>query len=89
MQHEVNIIVAVSEALKFRKNHPSALSDEILAHINPIVREERNQDIKLAMIVGTSRALDFLDKHPTSGDKQALQYVMASLPDILQTASSD
>jgi hypothetical protein len=89
MQQEVNIIATVSEALKFRKQHPSALSDEILANINPLIREERNESTKLAMIIATSRALDFLDKHPSSGDKQALQHVMASLPEILQTAASD
>ena len=60
MQHEVNIIAAVSEALKFRKQHPSALSDEILAHVTPLVREERDQTTKLAMIVATSQALSFV-----------------------------
>ena len=87
MQNEVNIIAAVSEALKFRKQRPLARHEEILEHINPLIRQERDQDIKLGMIVATSRALDFLEKHPDLNDKAALQHVMANLSEIVQNAS--
>ena len=89
MQHEVNIIVAVSEALKFRKQKPLARHEEILEHINSLIRQQRDENTKLGMIVATNRALDFLDKNPEMNDKTALQHVMANLPEILASASGE
>ena len=85
----VNIIATVSAALKFKKQQPLAQREEILGHINQLVRQEHDERIKLSMLVATNRALDFLDKHPDLNDKAALQHVMANLTDILKNVSRE
>ncbi|MFH1248858.1 MAG: hypothetical protein V1660_01795 [archaeon] len=82
METKIGMIAAVSEALRYKKENPAALHEDIIQHISDIAAKERDMSKKIGMIAAASRALTYIDKNPAANEKEIIRHVMSQTSDI-------
>jgi hypothetical protein len=80
---KVQMMTAVTEALKYKKANPKLDNEKIMQHISNVVKSIKNQDTKIAMVATVSKALSITEREPKLKDKEIMKRVISELPEIL------
>lgn len=84
MEVKIGMIAAVSEALSFKKQNPSARYDDIIQHITDISMVERDAMKKMGMIAAASKAIEYLERNPSANEKEIIRHVMNESGDMVK-----
>ena len=81
-ESEVAIIVGATKALKYKKQNPNILIEQVINHI---LREVvGKKDIKISAVAGASKAFEIKERNPRLGDKEIIQKVMKEIDNLLK-----
>jgi hypothetical protein len=81
----IEMISAASEALKFRKENPSAEINQIMHQVSKLAKEQRNSKTKIAMISAASKALELAERNPKFTERKVISELMKHLPELIKT----
>ena len=82
MEVKIGMIAAVSEALRYKKEHPKANDEEIIQHITDIATMERDKIKKMGMIAAASKAVSYIERNPNATEKEVIKQVMQESGEI-------
>jgi len=66
LKEERKLMNAISEALKYRKNHPNADNSEVTKSVLKLIQAERAEKTKLRIVASVSKILDIAEKTQNS-----------------------
>lgn len=89
METKIGMIAAVSEALRFRKQNPSAQNEDIIQHITNIAMCERSNRNKMGMIVAASKAVSYIERNPQATEKDVIKHVMSESESMVSKIEVD
>lgn len=86
MEEKIKMISAASRVIKFRKQNPLAIDEEVFQHLLDYISEMgdmKNEKIKIYMVAAASKAFEISRKNPRLTEKEVLRTVMEDIPSIL------
>jgi len=79
------MIVAVNEAVKFKRKYPLADAEDIMPKIMPVIANlSDKEDAKLGAIAGVNSAIRYMDKNPKAKEKEIFQFIMDNSSQITE-----
>jgi len=85
LKKEMKMMNAISSALKYRKENPTADNSKITKNILKIIQLERKEEIKLLIISAVSRVLDIAERNPRFSDRDIIQkFIREGFPELPQ-----
>jgi len=83
LEKERKMMNAISSALKYRKENPTADNSKITKNILKIIQLERKEEIKLLIISAVSRVLDITERNPRFSDRDIIQkFIKEGFPEL-------
>ncbi|MEM3405823.1 MAG: hypothetical protein QW117_02540 [Candidatus Pacearchaeota archaeon] len=85
---KINMINAVNEVLKYRKENPKIDFvidyEKIIKYVSEKSNSVNDYKTRMAMIAAASKAINILQKEPNLKDKEVINKVMKEFPSILE-----
>jgi hypothetical protein len=78
----IEMIAAVSEALKFRKANPSADEEKIMRHVMSFLSEARSKEAKISSIAAVNYALKMLRQNPKHTERAIIDEIVTNIDSI-------
>ena len=78
----IEMVAAVSEALKYRKANPSADEEKIMRHVMSFLSEVRNREAKVESIAAVNYALKILRQNPKQIDRAIIEEIVTNIDSI-------
>lgn len=78
----IEMVAAVSEALKYRKENPSADEEKIMRHVIGFLSGVRNRKAKIESIAAVNYALKILRHNPDKIDRAIIDEVVNNIDSI-------
>ena len=82
---QVNMVSAVTEAVKIKKENPGMDNERIMQKISRMAENVRGEQAKLGMVVAASKTLQIMDREKGLKDKDIIKMVVAEFPNMLGT----
>ena len=86
MEEKIKMVSAASRVIKFRKQNPLAIDEEVFQDVSDYISEMKDikdDKIKIGMIAAASKTFKISRENPKLTEKEVLRKVMNELPEIV------
>jgi len=83
---KIGVIAAANLALTYKKQNPTADTEEIFGHVMRIFKIERN--IKIPSMAGVNFVLKYLESNPRATEKEIMQRLSNEIPKIINSTKT-
>ncbi len=92
MEEKIKMVSAASRVIKFRKQNPLAIDEEVFQDVSDYIsdmKDVKNEKIKIGMIAAASKAFKISRENPKLTEKEVLRKVMEEIPMIILELSQE
>ena len=86
MEEKIKMVSAASRVIKFRKQNPLAIDEEVFQDVSDYISKMddiKDDKIKIGMIAAASKTFKISRENPKLTEKEVLKKVMEDIPGIL------
>lgn len=85
---KVEMIKAVSEVLRLKKNNKNADHESIMVDMDSFIHKVKDKDSRLMMIVAASKTLDTLEKNSKMSEKEIMKKLVGEFDSMIDGAKN-
>jgi len=86
MEEKIKMVSAASRVIKFRKQNPLAIDEEVFQDVSDYISEMKDikdEKVKIGMIAAASKAFKISRENPKLTEKEVIRKVMEEIPSIV------
>jgi len=82
MEPKIAMISSATEVINFRKQNPSATSEQMMSHVSKATRECKGELAKIHAIASAGKVVSIMEKHPRYTSREVLAELVKNIPEI-------